>query len=329
MPAKPAQPPPPPTHPPVPNNGAGDGDMADAQELALVRAIQRDGPANSAAWTTLLRQYQDRLYAVCLRMVGNADTAADLTQDTMVKIIQGLPGYDARSKLSTWMIRVAMNTCFSYLRGQKLRKHASLDEILDSGAITDRPASSPSTSSAPATPTSQPPPPGHKAPLPIISRNASTSSPKNSESVENEPTGAASKIPITNHTQLRTSTEHVAFNLESSPDIQETNPSPKLFTGPGGAGAGPGGWREQSREQSPQQSVELWERGRTVASALASLAPDQRAILVLRDVQGLDYDQIGQALELAVGTVKSRLFRARVALREAIEKLEATDYTKD
>ena len=58
-------------------------------------------------------------------------------------------------------------------------------------------------------------------------------------------------------------------------------------------------------------------------AALASLEPDQRAILVLRDVQGLDYDQIAAALELAGGTVKSRLFRARVALREALEKLES------
>jgi RNA polymerase sigma-70 factor (ECF subfamily) len=52
---------------------------------------------------------------------------------------------------------------------------------------------------------------------------------------------------------------------------------------------------------------------------LASLDPDQRAVIVLRDIQGLDYDQIAAALGTVVGTVKSRLFRARLALRQSIE----------
>ena len=52
------------------------------------------------------------------------------------------------------------------------------------------------------------------------------------------------------------------------------------------------------------------------------LDPEQRAIVVLRDSRGLDYDQIAEILGVPVGTVKSRLFRARVALREMIEALE-------
>jgi RNA polymerase sigma-70 factor (ECF subfamily) len=56
-----------------------------------------------------------------------------------------------------------------------------------------------------------------------------------------------------------------------------------------------------------------------VAAALLRIAPEQRAILVLRDSRDLDYDQIAEVLNIPVGTVKSRLFRARAALRDAIE----------
>jgi len=53
--------------------------------------------------------------------------------------------------------------------------------------------------------------------------------------------------------------------------------------------------------------------------ALLCLDPDMRAVLVLRDMQELEYERIANALEVPIGTVKSRLFRARVALRAAVE----------
>ena len=53
--------------------------------------------------------------------------------------------------------------------------------------------------------------------------------------------------------------------------------------------------------------------------SLLCLDPDMRAVLVLRDMQELEYQHIANALEIPVGTVKSRLFRARLALRNAVE----------
>lgn len=53
--------------------------------------------------------------------------------------------------------------------------------------------------------------------------------------------------------------------------------------------------------------------------AVADLSPDQRAVVLLREVHGLDYDEIARALDIDLGTVKSRLHRARAALRTALE----------
>lgn len=234
-----------------------DTDASEAAELALVCEIQTDS-TNSAAWGTLLEKYQDRLYAVCLRMVSSPDAAADLTQDAMVKIIQGLSSYDARSKLSTWMIRVTMNTCLSYLRSQKLRRHASLDAVEEGRDNFFR---------------------------------------------------------------------YVPDELSLGSGV--------FPGGPGGSGGSLGGSgigrfvrgggadarspSEQNREQSPGANVEDEEAKQRVLAGLATLPAEQRALLVLRDVQGLDYERIASVLEVAVGTVKSRLFRARAALRQAVE----------
>jgi len=269
-------------------------DGGDAEEMALVQAIQRDGPSNAAAWTSLLKRYQDRLYAVCLRMVNNPDAAADLTQDSMVKIIQGLSGYDGRAKLSTWMIRITMNTCLSHLRSQKLRRHASLDSLLDE---TDDARGRGAGGGTPAGALN------HRAAPPA-------------------PQSVAGRIGPESAT-IRSEKEGIGGDTADIDTAAEASTaSPTAFIG--ARGRETGDWREQSREHSPHEGVELEERRRLVAAALVSLPQDQRAILVLRDVQDLDYDQIAEVMNLAVGTVKSRLFRARAALREAVETSERT-----
>lgn len=68
----------------------------------------------------------------------------------------------------------------------------------------------------------------------------------------------------------------------------------------------------------PDRAAEGAEMERVVAAALASLDPEHREVLVLRDIEGLAYDELAQVLGLAEGTVKSRLFRARYALKQRI-----------
>jgi RNA polymerase sigma-70 factor (ECF subfamily) len=68
----------------------------------------------------------------------------------------------------------------------------------------------------------------------------------------------------------------------------------------------------------PDQAAEQHEAVRQVWKALDGLPFDQRAILVLREIDGLSYDEIATSLGVAVGTVKSRLARAREHLREQL-----------
>lgn len=68
----------------------------------------------------------------------------------------------------------------------------------------------------------------------------------------------------------------------------------------------------------PDQAAEQGETCRQVWKALDRLPFDQRAILVLREIDGLSYDEIATSLGVAVGTVKSRLARAREHLREEL-----------
>lgn len=78
-----------------------------------------------------------------------------------------------------------------------------------------------------------------------------------------------------------------------------------------------------SREPSPEQRVQHQERGAWIQAGLDRLEPDFRAVLILRDIEQMEYQQIAEVLELPVGTVKSRLFRARLGLREHLSKLES------
>ncbi|HSC28389.1 MAG TPA: sigma-70 family RNA polymerase sigma factor, partial [Vicinamibacterales bacterium] len=58
-----------------------------------------------------------------------------------------------------------------------------------------------------------------------------------------------------------------------------------------------------------------------IDKALATLPEDMRTALVLRDVQGLDYREIASTLGVPIGTVESRIFRARQRLRPLLEPL--------
>ncbi len=72
---------------------------------------------------------------------------------------------------------------------------------------------------------------------------------------------------------------------------------------------------------SPGNHVERKERMRLVQEAIDALPPDQKTVVTLRDIQGFSYDEIAAMTGLNLGTVKSRLSRARLDLRERLRGL--------
>lgn len=69
---------------------------------------------------------------------------------------------------------------------------------------------------------------------------------------------------------------------------------------------------------TPQQALETKEQDAAIQRALSQLSSDHRSILVLRDIEGFSYSEIADILNVSIGTVKSRLARARADMKKAL-----------
>jgi len=174
--------------------------------------IERAKAGDGAAAAEIVERYQRRIYTLCVRVLGDADAAEELTQETLIKALTGLERFDGRASLSTWLHRIATNACYTRLRSDRVRSR----------------------------------------------------------------------------------------NRVSWPESRE----PEALSG----------------VQQGEDSLDASQRRRQVAVALDRINAEHRIVLVLRDVQGLEYEQVAEVLGVPVGTIKSRLFRARAALRKAVEQ---------
>lgn len=169
----------------------------------------------------LVRSVVDGVYALALRLTGNAQDAWDLTQQALLKALRGLPGFRGDSDPKTWVYRITVNEWKN--RGQ--------------------------------------------------SKTA------------------------------KWWTRLLSLDRE-----------------PGEGGAPP----TAGRDPSPDQELEKDEEKAALEAALAELPPEDRASLVLRELEGRSYRTIAEILGIPIGTVKSRLYRARAALARALEKRDAS-----
>lgn len=186
-------------------------------ELSDKDLVSRARTGDQQAFSKLMRRYQDRIFSLTLRWIGDRQIAEETTQEVFIAVYRSLDRFRGESSFSTWLYRVAINHCKNkkiYRRRRAADKHEPLE--------------------------------GKKDPD------------------------------------------------DDSPDRQ--HPS-HLET-------------DTQTHQSEAQVI--------VHQALEALSDEQRQIIILRDIQDLDYDEIAELLELPRGTVKSRLHRARNELAKIL-----------
>jgi RNA polymerase sigma-70 factor (ECF subfamily) len=119
---------------PWPTSSADDSIRARALTLEgqqLVAARQRD----PAAFEALVRRYQSPLYNFCLRMLGRADDAADVAQETFVQLFTHLGQLDEREPIAPWLFRVARNRCIDVIRRRRTVPLGLPDEAGESTVV--------------------------------------------------------------------------------------------------------------------------------------------------------------------------------------------------
>jgi RNA polymerase sigma-70 factor (ECF subfamily) len=92
----------------------------------LARAFQA---GDSKAFDELVMRHQDRVFNLCYRMVGMYEDADDCAQETFVRVYRSLKKFRFRSAFSTWLYRIAVNTCKNHLASRGYRRNREMVSI--------------------------------------------------------------------------------------------------------------------------------------------------------------------------------------------------------
>ncbi len=114
-------------------------EMSDKEDFLLVRKA-KGGDRDS--FNKLVLRHQDRVYNICFRITGDYDIANDCAQETFLKVFRKIESFREKSKFSTWIHRIAVNTCKNHLTSSYFRReysHVNVagDENKEQGASPD------------------------------------------------------------------------------------------------------------------------------------------------------------------------------------------------
>lgn len=177
------------------------------------RLVEQARRGDTQAFNRLVLAYQDLAYNVAYRLMGEAEAAADATQDAFLSAYKALSGFRGGS-FKAWLLRIVTNACYDQLRLKQRRPSTSLEDLLI-----------------------------------------------------------------------------------------EPDQEPSFLRDEG---------------EGPEDFALRQELNQVIQKAILTLPLDQRTVLVLSDIQGLSYEEIAQVTQVSLGTVKSRLSRARARLRDQL-----------
>lgn len=169
--------------------------------------IQASRQGDVSAFNRLVLAYQQTIYNLAFRMLGEAEAAADITQEAFISAFRSLASFRDGS-FKGWLLRIATNACYDQLRQRRRHPLSSLEDLVE---------------------------------------------------------------------------------------VVEKLPSP---------------------EAGPDEYALRRELADEIQRGLATLPPEQRVVVIMSDVQGFSYEDIAQATNTSLGTVKSRLSRGRAHLRD-------------
>lgn len=115
----------------------------DAEESRLLESA-RGGDLR--AFSRLVLRHQDAIYGLVVRLVGDADTAEELTQDVFLKAHRGLESFRGDARFSTWLYRIAVNLCHDHrasLAARKRKEETSLEDSEKIGVAIPDPSAGP------------------------------------------------------------------------------------------------------------------------------------------------------------------------------------------
>ena len=96
-----------------------------------IEIITEAAAGDVGAFEQLYRQFSPRIYALCLRLTGQREAAEDCTQESFIAAWKALPRFELRSRFSTWLHRIAVNTV---LANEVAEPATGLPDVADPGA---------------------------------------------------------------------------------------------------------------------------------------------------------------------------------------------------
>lgn len=110
---------------------AGPVSLAAVIDLDDRDLLRQSSEGDRSAFDELMRRHEDRVFAVCLRILRHREAALDAVQDTFLTVFRKADQFRGDSRFSTWLYRVAVNTCYDHLRRARRRPADPLPETHD------------------------------------------------------------------------------------------------------------------------------------------------------------------------------------------------------